>query len=852
MIRCSNSIKKASLFGVFVVSGLVATLFVFSGKAYAGLVITGGLKDHVLPSAGWKLTTSIPAARRDAGVVISGDYIYVLGGNATGDQCANTIDDSSNTVIRKEVYYARIDGQGNVGAWSTTTELPNQRYGRRYVAGNGYIYAIAGDNCQTTQKKVHYAQVAANGTLGSWTDSAQELPQIASERAVASANGYIYVIGGRISGASDLTNGVYYSAIGSGGAPGVWSTGASLPVDLWIHAATVFNNYIYVAGGVNESSVMQNKVYYANINPTTGAVGVWRAGPDLPYAMSQSTVLAQNGYLYTIGGNLSGPGISKKVFSAKISRDGKLGPWQESSVLNLPDNIAYIHSASYNGRAYFAGGGNAAGTFLSSVYHAALSNSTAVMSSSAVFAPFLASLKKLIPSLIPNLVAYYSFDASNIDSTVSDQSGNGKNLSVAARNRHTAGVRGSGLDLSKGGATYSGILTTTSSNTSVSAWIKWNGVKTGSHNVYFGNGYGATDGYILGMLKYECPHDSDVLHGLCMYWANGYAYTGVFPRKGVWEHVVFVNDNNTIRMYYNGIAQTVTQATSGQTYPIAPSGTSSFVGSGWDGAVDEVMVFNKALSAAEVRQLYDLGKIDTSVGGNVGQNLAKGDVNLNRGLVGWWTFDSKDASGMTYYDKSPGTTGKNFKSDNVAWSPRRVVGKLGQAVEFQGRVNDSAYILNNSAFNTAQASVSFWVKKKPGTPGWPKYFILKSTASTIRSYSIEDDDSLGGNNFMCAMFTSTGGFYSTANARYDLSDSKWHHVTCLLENGVGAKAYIDGKLVGSGSTSGSWNYTNASNLMFNMDNDGLFESAIFAIDDLRMYNRILSASEIAQLYRLGK
>jgi hypothetical protein len=63
--------------------------------------------------------------------------------------------------------------------------------------------------------------------------------------------------------------------------------------------------------------------------------------------------------------------------------------------------------------------------------------------------------------------------------------------------------------------------------------------------------------------------------------------------------------------------------------------------------LDDVRIYNRALSADEIKRLYNLGgtvKLNTS------QNLNNNN-SLQNGLVGWWTFDGKDMSVNRAFDK---------------------------------------------------------------------------------------------------------------------------------------------------------------------------------------------------------
>ena len=86
-------------------------------------------------------------------------------------------------------------------------------------------------------------------------------------------------------------------------------------------------------------------------------------------------------------------------------------------------------------------------------------------------------------------------------------------------------------------------------------------------------------------------------------------------------------------------------------------------------------IYNRALSASEIEQLYTLGA-GTHVNAS-SANLQRGST-LNSGLGGLSTFDGSDISGSTVYDLS----GNGNDGTNSGATP--TIGKLGQALSFDG------------------------------------------------------------------------------------------------------------------------------------------------------------------------
>ena len=89
------------------------------------------------------------------------------------------------------------------------------------------------------------------------------------------------------------------------GAPAGYGAGANLfTTDRIGASATIYNGYIYVAGGCTSSgdcTTTTNSVQYAAID-ANGVIGAWSAGGNLPAARAWGELESVGGTLYYIGG----------------------------------------------------------------------------------------------------------------------------------------------------------------------------------------------------------------------------------------------------------------------------------------------------------------------------------------------------------------------------------------------------------------------------------------------------------------------------------------------------------------------------------------------------------------------
>jgi hypothetical protein len=86
-------------------------------------------------------------------------------------------------------------------------------------------------------------------------------------------------------------------------------------------------------------------------------------------------------------------------------------------------------------------------------------------------------------------------------------------------------------------------------------------------------------------------------------WSTNVAFATINPQQ--WNHVVGVWDGTTIQIYVNGVAGTSDTysgtMTTSNPFEIGRLGTDAF---NIDGQIDDVRIYNRALSLAEVKALY--------------------------------------------------------------------------------------------------------------------------------------------------------------------------------------------------------------------------------------------------------
>ena len=315
-----------------------------------------------------------------------------------------------------------------------------------------------------------------------------------------------------------------------------------------------------------------------------------------------------------------------------------------------------------------------------------------------------------------------------------------------------------------------------------------------------------------------------------------------------WHHIVSVAVNtNCPDIYVNGVLQSSSGTPEVGNYEVIQPlgiGNRSVVNTQqWVGKLDDVRIYNRALSASEISQLYSSGASTKQNSSQTVTSTSTCSFGLSCGLVGYWTFDGKDVVSGVVLDKS----GNNNRGNliNISTSTFYVPGKIGQGFNFDGN-NDRINFGDNNIFDgNAAMTWSFWFNDNSylvNTSPISKGSQGAGTASVWSTYESTTGITL-------RLINSTPTTAGNAIIPYDFK-GKWAHLVWTYD-GSFIRGYKDGvEVMTPVAFTGVLNSTSDA-LMFGAD-ASTFNNISAGIDDVRIYNRALSASEINQLYNMGK
>jgi len=369
------------------------------------------------------------------------------------------------------------------------------------------------------------------------------------------------------------------------------------------------------------------------------------------------------------------------------------------------------------------------------------------------------------------------------------------------------------------------------SDLTVSAWIKPNilidtteilgsGTSTASYNLFLDS----NGGLYLGAEG----EDSDVNQ-------NFDSNNGLLT-VGVWTHIIFVRDTtaDTGQWFINGVADlseedyTVGNWDSGASFY---AGRARLASSYFNGSIDEVRIYNRSLSQSEILQLYNQSLTSHSIiiKGSPTQSLL-----TDSSLVSKWDMEYFNGTAVRDY--------KGINNGTVVGATYTNKGRFKGAYEFDG---DGDYIIKadiSPFISTGDYTNCLWINAKDVTD------ISISLWATGYKSGIHDRNLyiLSDNTVVFRVFT-TG--IRTAISTTTLIANQWYFICGTIDSSAGNSIWINGVNENTNAlgTSG-YNFGSTGDFIIAGAWPGTYLDFNGSIDEVMIFNRSLSASEILSLY----
>ena len=310
---------------------------------------------------------------------------------------------------------------------------------------------------------------------------------------------------------------------------------------------------------------------------------------------------------------------------------------------------------------------------------------------------------------------------------------------------------------------------------------------------------------------------------------------------GAWQHVVAVFDptGGGCKVYLDGVDVTTSSNNTGDGFPNTASLNQVIGGIGsnnsfmFDGQIQNLRVYDRALSAAEVAILYhrpwegsnygDIWPYSPPAAGSMTLSTDTAATSLNSGCVHWWPLTG-DAADVT-------ATADNLTATGT---PTWVSSEIGTGVEL---VSNTTYLTSSVYGNTYQVNTSITIS------AWVRF---TTSTSDNGLFQYADADTNGTPLYLLQQNGANLRWYAkgTYSSNMSATVGEWHHVA-LTNNGTSIDCYLNGAYENtlSGTSTAGEDVNNkfwiGAGYQFNNTNQ---------FQNVRIWDRALSSSEIATLY----
>ncbi len=298
-----------------------------------------------------------------------------------------------------------------------------------------------------------------------------------------------------------------------------------------------------------------------------------------------------------------------------------------------------------------------------------------------------------------------------------------------------------------------------------------------------------------------------------------------------WYHVACVWDGSTVRTYLNGVARDTASLTGSLkngngdfTVGNGDSGDGGFANS-FGGLIDDFKLYGYTRTQSQVAQDYNRGR-----------------------PLAWYKFDeclgttTNDATGNGYSGTWNGTGAGSqtavgtCSTASTAWG-NGVAGKWNSSINFDG-TDDYVQVTDNTNLrfdaNVQDFSLFAWIKR--------------TTTGEMNIISKEDADNDGwrlqitsSNTVRCSVNSIDVDSTST------ITDTNWHFVGCSISRAGNGQVYIDGIANGTATAISSTTMATTSNIRIGTRSYTSTNYFSGQIDDVRIYNYSLSATQVKML-----
>ena len=364
--------------------------------------------------------------------------------------------------------------------------------------------------------------------------------------------------------------------------------------------------------------------------------------------------------------------------------------------------------------------------------------------------------------------------------------------------------------------------------------------------------------------------------------------TSIDLEDGEWHHIVGQRNGSNMEIFVDGVHQIagITSGTAGAMQATSSEltiGARTYSGAQnyFTGSLDDVMIYDKLLTGAEVSSIYnnqtsrfnDQGNVtlqsqEVTLSSNNTANVTFNDAfaptgtNASVNIGGWW--NESGYTGLTHPDLSStlvshwsfdGNANDEAENNDGAFSSSTAHATSedgvygGELRLYDTSVREFVQVADDSSLDiTSAITIAGWVNVDTSKSGGRNQYMVDK--QNIYSVIIKDDETIQFymKNVAPASMISSGS----------ISLNQWHHIAVTFDSAVGSndkKIYIDGVLDSEISTTGTIGSDNNVLRLGCYSNSGGSCATSWhfdgSMDDIMIFNKALNQSELSEIYSIG-
>jgi hypothetical protein len=451
---------------------------------------------------------------------------------------------------------------------------------------------------------------------------------------------------------------------------------------------------------------------------------------------------------------------------------------------------------------------------------------------------------RLPTTLTTGLVAFYPFDG-NAD----DNSGNGNHGSLLGTPQRASDRFGiSGNAYSFGGLSSPACIKIdngrpfqfTQANFTISMWVKPSASQGGPSTTLIEKSHNTPANAEWSLEMFTTVN----VYSFYAYDSSWHNTEGVTLTADTWNHIVAMKRGKKLYTYYNGLNTPVVATLTSFTLTgngNAPVYIGCHQGDGlyFNGAIDDVFVFNRSLTTTEIKQLYNFDTPTSQPSRQpTSQPTLRISSSLKNGLVAYYPFDGNA-------NDNSGNGNHGIPHGNVKLAKDRF-GVSGNSYFFDG-TNSFIEVPNGGPFQFPQNNftISLWVKPKAVQPVYSA-IIDKSHDSCQCSWSIECSQVGDVNKYTLIARDILNQWVNIGN-HIQFAANVWNHLA-VVKLGKTYYTYYNNVLTTTAQGASATILASGNLPLFIGANGGINRFFNGSLDEIFIFNRSLTKTEISQLY----